>query len=354
LRVEAYIIARRYTYGLLPVAPYRIGLGSGCNAPGIEGAHMPEQGPASLGDARVAELDWNVAIYCANEAEQLREAIETVAAALRQYRALITVIVNGSRDGSLEVARTAVRDGWPVEVFQIKAGDKSNAINQFIHALRSPARAYGAVDGYVSVGPCSFSAMQARLQADPHILAVTGNAGTGRTMHLAAPETLLTGGRLHGQLHALRPDFLDRMAARSIRLPVGLYRGDGLLGSMAAHNLAPLTEQWDSARLPGVVEATFAFQSLSPLKARSLQRLFHRKVRQMRGVIENAAIKEVIYKKGYEGLPGSADDMLRQHVAAHGVPRVAAVDRVFQRLALRQLARAVQPDPADLLAHRAS
>lgn len=308
----------------------------------------------SIGGGCVAGLDWNVAIYCANEAARLQECIASVVTALRGQQALVTVIVNGSRDGSLEVARSAARAGWPVEVFQIAVGDKSNAINQFIHALRSPARAYGAVDGYVSVGPRSFSAMQTRLQADPHALAVTGNAGTGRTVHPSAPEALAAGGWLHGQLHALRPEFLDRMAARGIRLPVGLYRGDGLLGSMAAHNLDPLTEPWDNTRLPGVAGATFAFQPLSPLRAGDLRRQVHRKIRQMRGVIENAAIKQIIYGAGYEGLPGSADDMLRQYVAAHGVPDVTAVDRVFQRLALRQLAQSVQPAPADLLAHRAS
>ncbi len=297
-------------------------------------------------------LDWNVAVYCANEAARLQGCLDSILAALTGRRALVTVILNGSRDGSLNIACAAARAGKPVEVFQIAATDKSNAINQFYHALRSPARAYAGVDGYVFVGPNSFMAMEQRLATDSHALAVTGVATSGRTMRLATEATLAEGGRLHGQLHALRPTFLDRMAARGIRLPIGLYRGDGLLGSMAAHDLDPLANPWDNSRVPGVADATYAIQVLSPFKPRDLRRQFSRKVRQMRGTIENAAIKSIIYRAGYEGLPRNADDMILEHLVAHGSPTVPAMDYVFQQLAIRHAKRAARPAQADLMAHR--
>ena len=297
-------------------------------------------------------LDWNVAVYCANEAVRLQGCLDNIFAALVGRRALVTVILNGSCDGSLDIACAAARAGKPVEVFQIAATDKSNAINQFYHVLRSPARAYAGVDGYVFIGPDSFRAMEQRLVTDPHALAVTGVATTGRTMRLATEATLTEGGRLHGQLHALRPAFLDRMVARGIRLPVGLYRGDGLLGSMAAHDLDPMVSPWDNTRVPGVADATYAIQVLSPFRLRDLQRQFRRKVRQMRGTIENAAIKSVIYKTGYEGLPGNADDMILAYLAAHGAPQVSVVDRLFQRLAIQHVIHAVRPESGDLIAHR--
>ncbi len=296
-------------------------------------------------------LDWNVAVYCANEAARLQGCLDSILTALVGRRALVTIILNGSSDGSTDIACAAVRAGKPVEVFQIAATDKSNAINQFYHVLRSPARAYAGVDGYVFVGADSFTAMERRLAMDPHALAVTGIATTGRTMRLATAATLAEGGRLHGQLHALRPTFLDRMVARSIRLPVGLYRGDGLLGSMAAHDLAPIATPWDNARIPGVVEATYAIQVLSPFKPRDLQRQFRRKVRQMRGTIENAAIKSIIYQAGYEGLPGNADDMILEHLARHGAPRVSVADRLFQRMAIRQATYVARPDLEALMPH---
>ena len=297
-------------------------------------------------------LDWNVAVYGVNEGARLRGCLESVTVALDGSRALITVILNGSRDNSLEIVRAAARSGQPIEVFQIAAADKSNAINQFNHVLRSPARAYAGVDGYAWVGRRSFEAMQHRLDTDPHAMAVSAIATTGRTMRHTAASSLRTGGQLTGQLHASRSEFLDRMVARGIRLPVGLYRGDGLLNSMACHNLDATGEAWDNARVPAVADATFAIPVLSPFKAQDIKRQYHRKIRQMRGTIENVAIKTIIYKSGYEGLPSDADAMIRDHLAVHGAPPASLLDRTFLGMAIRHAASAVPFKPEDLMPHR--
>lgn len=297
-------------------------------------------------------LDWNVAVYGVNEGERLRGCLDSIAASLAGQRSLITVILNGSRDDSLKIALDAARAGQPVEVFQIAAADKSNAINQFNHALRSPARAYAGVDGYAYVGLKSFAAMRHKLDTDPHAMAVAAIATTGRTMRHTATAALRTGGQLGGQLHALRPDFLDRMVARGVRLPIGLYRGDGLLNSMVCHNLDAIGSPWDNTRVPTVADATFAIPVLSPFKLQDIKRQYRRKIRQMRGTIENAAIKSIIYERGYEGLPGDADVMVRDHLAKHGAPPAAPLDRVFLNMAI-QHANAAKPfEPADLAPHR--
>ena len=299
-------------------------------------------------------LDWNVAAYCANEAARLQGCLDSILAALAGRRALVTVILNGSQDDSLNIACGAAQSGKPVEVFQIAMADKSNAINQFYHTLRSPARAYAGVDGYTFIMPGSFQVLEQRMTADPHALVLACVGINGRTVPLDMKETIEVGGRLHGQFHALRPSFLDRMVARGIRLPVGLYRGDGLIGSMAAHNLDPITQPWDNTRLPGIADARFAIQPLSTFKPRDLQRQFRRKVRQMRGAIESAAIKSIIYKAGYEGLPGNADDMIRDYLAMPRAPAMPAIDHVFQQIAIRHATRAARPAQADLVTRRAA
>ena len=299
-------------------------------------------------------LDWNVAVYCSNEATRLQGCLDSILEALAERRALVTVILNGSQDGSLGIARAMRRAGKPIEVFQIAAADKSNAMNQFYHALRSPARAYAGVDGYAFVLPGSFQALEQRMATDPHALVLACIGVSGRTVPLAMKETIEVGGRLHGQFHAIRPSFLDRMVARGIRLPVGLYRGDGLIGSMAAHDLDPVIHPWDNTRLPGVADAKFAIQSLSLLKPDDLRRQFRRKVRQMRGIIENAAIKSIIYKTGYEGLPPDCNDMLREYLATYGVPEVSPLDRVFMGLAVRQATSALKLTAQDLAAEKSN
>ncbi len=298
------------------------------------------------------ELDWNIAVYCQNEEKRLQGCLERVVAALAGRRALITVILNGSQDRSLDSARAVAMAGAPVEIFQIGSGDKSNAINQFIYALRSPARLYGAVDGYAYIASASFRAMEERLETDPHAVAATGICSNGRTMNLATQNTLTVGGQLHGQLHAFRSDFYDRMVARRIKLPVGTYWGDGLLGSMAAHDLDALSQPWENSRIAGVAAATYEIPMLSPFRFDDVRRQFRRKVRQMRGQIQNAAISELIYRAGYEGLPDDADEMVESFLANHAAPKIGWPDRIFRMLAIREIRRPPEREPASLLPHR--
>ncbi len=291
-------------------------------------------------------LDWHVAVYCANEGRRLGACLDSLAAALAGSRALVTVVLNGSIDDSLEFARAASFAGLPVEIVRIPFRDKSNAINQFIYKLRAPARIYAAVDGYAVIGAGAFHAMEERLRSTPHAAAVTGVAANGRTMRKMGAQALRTGGVLHGQLHALRPEFLDKMTARGLRLPIGLYRGDGLLGSMAAHDFAPLSTRWDDSRIAAETRATFTLPSLSLLNRSDVERLFRRRVKQMQGLIENKAIASVICRSGYEALPAHVADLIRTYLKTHGAPQVSLLEAPFQRLALMQVERAEYPDPA--------
>lgn len=292
------------------------------------------------------QLDWNVAVYCMNEAARLRGCLESLVRALGRRRYLITVIFNGTTDGGVEIAREIGRSGVPLEIYRIGTPDKSNAINRFFYDLRKPARFYAGVDGYVHVGADSFAALEQRLAEAPHALAMSGSAITGRSMKRFTAETLANGGRLHGQFHALRPAFVDGLVARGIKLPIGLYWGDGLMCSMAAHNLDPLGEPWDNMRSQGAAGAEYSLPPLSPFNTDDIRRQFRRKVRQMRGRIQNEAIKAIIYKSGYEGLPLDADAMADAYIATHGRPAVSLADRPFQWLALRQMkAQAARKNP---------
>jgi len=291
-------------------------------------------------------LDWHTAVYCSDEGRRLQACLDSLGVALAGKRALITVVLNGGPQRNLEVARAATATGLPIEFFHIPFGDKSNAINQFNYNLRVPACAYAGVDGYVEVGANTFSAMEERLGSAPHAVAVTGVPDNGRTMREMGLEALRTGGALLGQLHAWRPEFLDRMTGRGIKLPIGLYRGDGLLGSMAAHDLAPLSKPWDNSRVLATARATFTIPCMSLLDGRDVRRLFHRRVRQMQGLIENKAIASIVYRSGYEGLPEYVTDLIQEYLATHRPPQVSPSERPFQWLALRKIAKAERPDPA--------
>ena len=281
--------------------------------------------------------DISVAVFCHNEASRIGACLASIAAAGRGFRLGVTVIANGTTDSSIDRAKAAVEAAnLPAQIYAIPHGDKSNAINHSFYELRQKAKLHVFVDAYAIVAPNAFSGFAAMLSSHKEAVAATGVAGNGRTMAAATEETLREGGRLHGQLHAFRPSFLDRLTAEGLFLPIGLYRGDGLLGSMACHDLEPLTNPWEGSRIKGTVEAVYEIPRLSPLRPSDVRRQYRRKLRQMRGLLENAALQSIIYAHGFAGLPHYADEMITEWLAGGGVAEVQGIDRIFMRLAQKK------------------
>ena len=250
-----------------------------------------------------AACDISVAVFCHNEAARIGACLTSIAGAGRGFRLGVTVIANGTTDASIARAKAAIEaTGLPAHVYAIAHGDKSNAINHSFYELRQKAKLHVFIDAYAIIAPNAFSGFAAMLSSHKEAVAATGVAGNGRTMAAATEETLLHGGRLHGQLHAFRPGFLDRLTGAGLFLPIGLYRGDGLLGSMACHDLQPLANPWDGSRIKGTVEAVYQIPRLSPLRPADVMRQYRRKLRQMRGLLENAALRSIIYTQGFGGL----------------------------------------------------
>ncbi len=295
------------------------------------------------------QWDWNIAVFCRNEERSIAACIESIAQASYARRALITLVINGCTDDSRQAALAAAgRCGAALSVHVIAHGDKANAMNRFFYDLREDAGLYFFVDAYATIAPTSLDALDSALAHRPRAVAATGIAANGRTMRRRSAAVLTQGGQLHGQFHALRRDFIDRMVARRIGIPIGLYYGDGLIGSMAMHDLDPLRQPWEPERIVSSAHATYRIPQLSVFRAQDLRRQFHRKIRQMRGRLENLAIRSIVYQYGYEGLPEYADDMIQAYLIRHPVPRTTAANRLFQMLALRQAQITAWPDPARL------
>ncbi len=295
-------------------------------------------------------ISCQAAVFCQNEAGRIAACLRSIAANMRGD-GLITLIVNGSSDDSVTVARREAAElAVELRIFTIAHGDKSHAINCFFHnrTIREDAALYVCVDGYAVIAPGSLDALANRLDATPHALAASGVASNGRTARGMARRAVEIGGVLQGQFHALRPDFVRRIVEGGIRLPIGLYRGDGLLGAMAAHDLDPVHNAWDNSRIVGVAEATFEIDALSVFRWQDVRRQLRRKVRQMRGRVENAAIKRLVQSSGYQALPCFADDMLADFLSTGEMPAISLQDRPFMALALRQHRAARRPSETAL------
>lgn len=297
------------------------------------------------------QVEWQIGVFCQNEGGRIADCLRSIDRAVGDRQALISVIINGSTDNSLAAAHGMLAElRTPAQVFNIPISDKSNAINLYIHdsQVRVEAGLYFAVDGYATINPESFAAMEQRLRASPDALIATGIAGNGRNEPKANCATIEVGGVMHGQFYCMTSGMVRRMEAGNIRLPIGLYRGDGLLGNIAAHDLDPVGNGWDNSRVLGVADAVFLIQPLSPFRVRDIRRHFNRKIRQMRGRVENAAIRAIVHSSGFAALPKNADDMINEYLRSHPVPHVSLSDQPFMTLALRRHRKAPRPDTAGL------
>jgi hypothetical protein len=284
----------------------------------------------------MAVLDFDIAVFAVNEAATIGGCIQSIDRACAGRDAHIAVLLNGTTDHSVEILKALRLSHAAMSVYRFPVADKANAINHYLYELRRAARVHIGVDAYTRIGEGSFRAIAGAFDADPHALIASALPVSGRSATVVAANTM-KGGMINGQCYGLRPDFVDRLVEAGYRLPLQLYRVDGLLGSMAAHDLDALNKPWDNARLIGVQGASFALTPLSIFKWRDIRRQYNREIRQARGRMENAAIKALIYKGGYESLPDNANDMIKIWLRNHKPAPQSAKERYFTGLALREL-----------------
>jgi hypothetical protein len=291
----------------------------------------------------MCSYDFDIAVFAVNEASTILGCISSVDKACAGHKAHISVLLNGTTDDSIGILKRHRLEHAAMTVYRFSVSDKANAINHFIYSLRQDTAVHFAIDGYVRIGPESLEAMRTALIRQPRAHLASSIQLTGRSAKSYA-AAVLRGGAVTGQLFAMRRDFTDRIVASGYRLPLQIYRGDGLLGSMAAHDLDPMNVAWENDRIIGVAEAQFKITPLSAFRLRDVKRQFQREIRQARGRMENEAIKSIIYTEGYAALPANANAMLREWLA-NNRPRPRSVrEEFFTRLALRQLARSPDID----------
>ena len=291
-------------------------------------------------------LRWSVAIFACNEQATIGRSIETVISECAGERAEIHVVVNGSTDRTLAIARDyAKRNPGRVFSHHIAHADKQNAWNQYVHALRTDAEAYIFVDAYAYVTPGSFQALHAALK--PGVNAAAAIPMSGRSRHRII-QGMREGGGLHGSLHALSRDFIERVRALNFRQPIGLYRGDGLVGAMALLNL-DYSPGWryDYTRIALVESASWTFAPLRAWRWADLKRQFRRFLRQQRGPIESQAIVWQVRRTAFKSWPTHADTLITGYLADGGKLSANPIEAALQRHSLRGISNA-RPAPERL------
>lgn len=299
---------------------------------------------------------WSVAVFGRNEAPWLRDCLLALARAGDGMTMDVTVLLNGTTDASPAIAVAALREAaLHGRVCLIDHADKANAFNQFLYRVRPEAETYFFVDAYAVVAPDALRQLARRLRERPAANGAAALPSTGRSA-AALRRRMMEQPGLHGSLFALSGAFMQRLALEGLCLPLGLYRGDGLLGSFAMHDLDAHGGGWRDERLAMVPQATWAAPVLHPWRWRDARRQWRRLLQQARGRLQWLAIRQAIYDAsrpadaaGFAALPVDADRLVLDWMAEAPERRPRWWRDPLAALALRRMRRVRLPTPPQLL-----
>ena len=239
--------------------------------------------------------NWSLAIFAARETP--RVLMRSIAAVLKAAPAGLTIDVLANGNPTLANAlkkalsqRLTRPDEVTLRLWHIPHGDKVNAWNQYCHQIWQGQALTFFVDGYARPLPDSL-----HLLGDAVMGSALAQGGSGvPTVGHSAPvlrANVLKNGGIHGNLCCIKGSFMARIKQRGIRLPVGLYRTDSMMGAMMTYD-GPATHDWNDARLLVHSDATWDMDDLVWWRPSSTFIYWSRRLRQARGDLEMEAFKD--------------------------------------------------------------
>jgi glycosyltransferase involved in cell wall biosynthesis len=279
-----------------------------------------------------------IAVLAHNEERRIGACLASLPGA--EADLAIHVVVNGSSDHTAAIARAAAEGRANLFVHDYAEPGKARSWNRFLFedlAAFSPVHVF--VDGDAQVAPGSIEALAAALDAHPQANAASALPLNGRNA-AAYRAALVAGHGLFGDLYALRGDFLARMRAGAIRLPLDLVGDDSLVGALAKTDLEA-EACWDDSRVVPCAAAGFYCEAGS-LRPASLRRQYKRLVSYSVRHFQNRIVSEIMRTDGPAGLPERLADFYPEWL-----PRFAPRPERwwFDRAALARMVAATRAAP---------
>jgi hypothetical protein len=292
----------------------------------------------------MTDTPYAIAIFVSRESGE--RAMRTIIAALDASLpgTVVDVLVNGNPalvDRLRQLCpEVRVPEGKLLRLWHIALGDKANAWNQFVHSISGEQEIVWFMDGYVTPNRDAFMSMRRGLEQHREALAATGVPTDGLSAGSQRSRMQEKGG-LQGNFFCIRGAVVRRIAAEGMRLPLGLYWVDGLVGALLNFNLDPSRHDWDPRRVLIDHAATWKLESPGLLRPGDLANRLRRLVRQTRGRIENHAYRQFLHvkKRNPKTLPLTVHDLVSNWVAEQpGQAARAILLRPWRLFAYRQLA----------------
>ena len=267
-----------------------------------------------------------------NEEGQITACLESMLP--RPEDCNITVVVNGSTDGTARIVRGF--EGRGVELVEYAQGGKARSWNRFVLDECRRADLYVFADGDARFVPGTLDAFAACAMQHTAANAIAGLPCNGRRARYYR-TMLQDGGGLFGDCYALCGSFVERMRSSGIRLPDDIVGEDGLIAALA---LTDLRKDGDAnaARIVACDDAGFLCTP-TPLSPTGLRNQSRRMVNYAVRHFQNRIVSDVMEREGATGLPRRLSERYGQWLPRFR-PRRHPVWYGFDRAALRRMAAA--------------
>ena len=228
---------------------------------------------------------YSVVTFAYNEERTIGLTLSSILANCDSRLAKLTVVANGCTDGTVKVATDALANTQIAhEIINLELGDKCNAWNQYLYHHLPEADVHFFVDSDVTFTENAFPRLFDQLQACPDKNAVTGLPQTGRNiekyMELATRYACL-----FGNLYGLTDEFVRRMVAQQIRLPIGLSWIDAQITKLVNDNLEYHKDDYQQ-RVTFLTGVGYCFDSLNPWKPQDIKLYINRIARYKAGQLQ--------------------------------------------------------------------
>ena len=296
--------------------------------------------------------EWCIAVFARNEEVRIGDCLTAIARASDGVRTRVILIINGSSDKTSEVALGLLPSlGLQASVYTVEIACKSHAMNLFIHDLRTMAKIYFFVDATTFVEPTALHALADALNKRADIMAVSGLPINGRGAARMRRDAIQSS-KLFGQMFAVRQQCLDQLIMLGRRLPIGLYRCDGLFVGFICWETDGIAHERAMPRVATIPESEWRIRPISWFRWNDIKAGFNRLVRQGRGRLENQSWNSILWTQGFGALPRFADDMILEWLKTNRPRKETFPDWFFTWLALRRVRRWRRPDEAALRPHK--
>lgn len=280
-------------------------------------------------------MSMSICIFAHNEERLLPSCIAALddAAAGAPFHAHI--LVNGSTDTTLGVARTLAAADPRITVHNLPIPDKANAWNDYVYRIARHEDVHIFLDGDIAPAPRAFAELAATLKENPRAYAAAALPFSGRD-RAAWADRLRRLGYLSGNLYAMTETALAAFRARDLQLPFGAKGEDGLIAYLLLTDLEGGEDDTHRDRIAVAENAGFEFNSLA-LNWNDAQ-IYHRRLKRYS---ERHFQKAVLYRRlkrgGVAAMPKNIFDIYAPAALCGLRPRRDPINFWYDWATLRRL-----------------